>query len=123
LFVYEENYLTNARYSIESNVEEPKTTQDRRSEIMKSKTALFAALSQITGHPSWAEKGLKHPQISDETYGNKSYIYADFEGPVGWRTSRKVARQLEDLGFKAAALRGSTIEIQVAYFKGHHWDE
>lgn len=68
------------------------------------------------------EKGV-NPGWSNETYGKDSMIYLSWESPSE-RTEWE--NRLEDAGFKVHRRYwpgSSTSEIQVSYFKGHHWDE
>ena len=91
---------------------------------MKSKVALFAALDKFGKMPtmlSFVNMGLKHPKISDETYGKKSMIYIN-AGEV----RRELEAYLKGKGFKVFpeyAPQGGRLEVQVSYFKGWHWDE
>lgn len=87
---------------------------------MKSKTALFDALHEITGDKTYVEKGLAHPSISNETYGKKSYVYVHrmtaFAADV-------IAYELDIRGFEVDSRVKGRVDVRVSYFKGHHWDE
>jgi len=100
---------------------------------MKSKKELFKVLAELTGDLTFIME-LKHPAISNETYGRKSciYIYWDMIDKDFDRRNCEVT--LAHKGFKInwdygtwlGHLKddsGSTSEVTVAYFKGHHWDE
>jgi|WetSurSiteA1Bulk_404760.scaffolds.fasta_scaffold48747_2 hypothetical protein len=89
---------------------------------MKSKTALFAALAEITGDATFVTEGLRHHRVSDETFGRKSFIYLFAKKD----TRKQLYRELVNRGFKATLTDhrdDSPIDVQVSYFKGWHWDE
>jgi hypothetical protein len=89
---------------------------------MKSKKQLFEVLEKIIGQ----EFDLRTGGVSDETYGKKSFIYLwDVKDNFGVERE-KLELALEAEGFKVMRdyYPGSqTLEIQVSYFKGWHWDE
>jgi len=87
---------------------------------MKSKKALFEYLDAYYCHRT-PEYSLKHPNISDETYGRKSCIYIH----PGEEMHGNLKQSLNDSGFEVSRTYGGdhTIEVQVSYFKGYHWDE
>lgn len=104
---------------------------------MKSKTLLFALLETLSGtDPTFAhfvgigKEGLKHKQVSDETYGPHSMIYL-FWPHLNARNAGE--KTLADHGFrvspdycrKSGNCREDSprSEIQVSYFRGYHWDE
>lgn len=102
---------------------------------MHSKKKLFQHLQQLAEEqrstvPQFfehfdgvASKGLKHPKISNETYGPKSMIYITTYGP---KCRTWLERKLEAMGHKVQReyWPGSAVlEVQVSYFKGCHWDE
>jgi len=62
--------------------------------------------------------------VSDETYGDKSFLYFRCRNPS---VARDTAKILRDAGgkpnFKWCKDDPSLFEIQVSYFKGwHHWE-
>lgn len=90
---------------------------------MKSKKKLFAALDTYYGTTTFTRDGLKHCNISDETYGRMSCIYIT-------EPDRETLLHLQAVlirdGFKcneAYARSNPVIEVRVSYFKGYHWDE
>jgi hypothetical protein len=95
---------------------------------MKSKKALFEFLA-TRFNKTGVQLGAHG--ISDETYGRKSMIYL-WNIQEEWGVSRdEMDRILGVAGFKVNRrygrmdnkdLYGAT-EVQVSYFKGHHWDE
>jgi len=90
---------------------------------MKSKKKLFEALDKHFKTNRWSAKGLKHSNISDETYGRRSMIYVSLKTPD---ERDEVERLLKRDGFGVQSgywPDGPVAEIQVSYFKGHHWDE
>jgi len=95
---------------------------------MLSKKKLFAFLEDIASEvdpklAGVATEGLKHREISNETYGRKSMIYISWESPE----ARMIGEdRLEDEGFKVCrryAPGWATSEVQVSFFKGYHWNE
>ena len=98
----------------------------------KSKKLLFVDLAEIAATDSRfahfsdvADKGkrLKHPKVSDETYGKNSCIYL-YHGEAN--TRRALERLLEGRGHRvdrSYSSGGGTLEIEVSFFKGYHWDE
>ena len=89
---------------------------------MKSKKKLFAALDELAGTTEFSEKGLEHPKIMNETYGNQSCIYVSFDTP---ETRVQTERKLKAKGFavnKDYWPGSCTAEIRVSYFKGYKWD-
>lgn len=88
----------------------------------KSKKKLFEFMTNHTGDKSWQKDGLKHKQVSDETYGKDSRIYISFSSI---EEREKMENELEIQGFPVnrAYCKGYSIaEVQVSYFKGHNWD-
>ncbi|GAF72949.1 unnamed protein product [marine sediment metagenome] len=91
--------------------------------VLKSKKKLFETLERFrpTYFSGVVSKGLRHPKISNETYGQMSCIYiycADGESAI------IVKRELRISGFKINEYDPErAIEVHVSYFKGHHWDE
>ena len=86
-----------------------------------SKKKLFATLDKYIMTSTRFD--LNHPMISNETYGKKSCIYIHCTS-VGNKNS--LIDTLEAEGFKinsGYAPNSQTIEVQVSYFKGWHWDE
>ena len=91
---------------------------------MKSKTYLF---KQLAAHFNREDVRIGRHGIHDETYGPKSMIYL-FAIQRRWGVTRDdMARLLRLWGFKPNMRYGSpecdALEVQVSYFKGHHWDE
>lgn len=91
---------------------------------MHSKKKLFATLAEmnIPGFENIITLGLKHPRVSDETYGQMSCIYIRFASQT---ERRNIERELKKLGFRVHAdywPESSTAEVQVSYFKGWHYD-
>lgn len=90
---------------------------------MLSKKKLFEALDELHATDAYSKLGLKHHGISNETFGRKSCIYIHTES----NGNKKVLeRELEMDGFKVNpkyAPNSQTVEVQVSYFKGWHWDE
>jgi hypothetical protein len=86
---------------------------------MKSRKKLLETLIRL----NYVTPDTKVTQLRNETYGRKSMIYLDAPTPSdrqGWE------RALEREGFKVhrSYWPGSaTLEVQVSYFKGWHWDE
>mgnify|MGYP004405501667 CR=1 FL=1 len=61
--------------------------------------------------------------VSDETYGDKSFVYVN-SGSLPGRA--EMERILTRAGFKVIedySPASTCSEIQVSYFKGWHWDE
>lgn len=90
---------------------------------MLSKKKLFEALSEIMKDPTILELGLKHSRVCNETYGKKSCVYFTCDSP---EQRAVVEQQLHRRGFKVNFTYwriSPMIEVQVSYFKGHHWDE
>ena len=90
---------------------------------MLSKKKLFEALSEIMKDPTILELGLKHKRVNNETYGKKSCVYFTCDSP---EHRAVVESDLRRRGFKvnSSYWRESPMtEVQVSYFKGHHWDE
>lgn len=90
---------------------------------MKSKKRLFEL---IAGRFDKDGVRIGNYSIDDETYGNQSMIYF-FNIEKEWGISRKEFEWfLMDNGFKVN-LRywpgQDATEVQVSYFKGHHWNE
>jgi hypothetical protein len=85
---------------------------------------LFAFLDEVTqGKGRFQELGLKHPKISDETYGRESNIYIHTGSP---QARQLLEKKLKEAGFRVREdyYPGSgTVEVRVSYFKGFHWDE
>jgi hypothetical protein len=89
----------------------------------KSKKLLFAALTEITGDPQYAEKGLKAKGVGDETYGRDSRIYIHL---ADMAARQRVEWELERRGFKVHRSYWPghpTVEASVSYFKGWHHNE
>lgn len=96
----------------------------------KSKKLLFEDLSDIAKsdkrfahYADVSGLGLKHPKVSDETYGRNSCIYL-YHGES--TTRRDLEKLLEARGHRVDReyYAGSgTLEIEVSFFKGHHWNE
>jgi len=98
----------------------------------KSKELLFADLTEIAKNdPRFAhfmdvndkDKRLKHPKVSDETYGRNSCIYL-YHGEKN--TRRDLEKLLEARGHRVDRdyyLGSGTLEVEVSFFKGYHWDE
>ena len=98
----------------------------------KSKKLLFVDLAEIGQNDSrFAHfsdvdakgKRLKHPKVSDETYGKNSCIYL-YHGEKN--TRRALERLLEARGHRVDRdyyLGSGTLEVEVSFFKGYHWDE
>lgn len=62
-------------------------------------------------------------QVSDETYGPKSMLYIKC---LNVQDRFRLENFLESKGvriFKEYYPGSSVIELQVSYFKGHHWEE
>lgn len=97
----------------------------RKQARLFAKRKLFEWLEQ-NGGPAFdgvTQKGLNHPRISDETYGSKSMIYINWGSPA---ERKQMEPKLRDAGFpgnKKYSPGSSTSEVQVAWFKGWHWDE
>ena len=89
---------------------------------MKSKKQLFEVLEKIIGQKFDLSTG----GVSNETYGKKSCIYL-WDVVANYGVEReKLELALEAEGFKVNRqyyLGSQTLEIQVSYFKGWHWDE
>ena len=84
---------------------------------MKSKKKLFEALDRFFGTPE------HHSLLTcgNETFGKRSFIYVDGRG-----RRAELERFLTAEGFKVNPNYGrgtQTVEVQVSYFKGWHWDE
>lgn len=98
----------------------------------KSKKRLFEDLAEIAKSDSRfahftdvndKDKRLKHRKVSNETYGRNSCIYL-YHGDKG--TRRDLERLLEARGHRVDRgyyLGSGTLEVEVTYFKGFHWDE
>ena len=89
---------------------------------MKSKKQLFKDLQKLDPF-EFANVGLKHKRIANETYGKDSMIYVSWDS---FQQRREGELKLEQLGHKIHydyAQGSSRSEIQVTYFKGWHWDE
>lgn len=90
---------------------------------MKSKKKLFEALDQHFEDGCWAAKGLKHSNVSDETYGKRSMVYISFKTPKERKTVERILRN-DGFAVQSGYYPGSSIsEIQVSYFKGERWDD
>jgi len=92
-------------------------------EALKSKNKLFSLLDEFYNNKEYTRDKLKHPNISDETYGKKSMIYIHVRS---MDEREKLETELQDEGFpinKQYNKGQPTIEVQVSYFKGYHWDE
>ena len=90
---------------------------------VKSKTALFKLLSELTGK---TDIRIGKYSISDETYGRRSFLYF-YNIETEWGYSRKMFESLlTRWGFKCNPRwykEADATEVQVSYFKGYHWDE
>jgi len=90
---------------------------------MKSKKKLFAALDTHFKTTLWSAKGLKHSNVSDETYGRRSMVYISLKTPEERQTTERFLVR-EGFNVQSGYYPGSsTAEIQVSYFKGFHWNE
>lgn len=85
---------------------------------MKSKKKLFEFLNYYYGKKTI---DLESSIISNETYGNKSFIYIK----VAMGSDRTTLKnRLIKEGFKVSPNYGpDSLEVQVSYFKGWHWNE
>ena len=98
--------------------------------MRKSKKKLFEFLEELaesdvdfSSLKGIGAKGLKHPKVSNETYGRDSRIYitADTK-PARYKLERVLIKN----GFEVEReyFPGSSIvDVGVSYFKGWHWDE
>jgi len=93
---------------------------------LKSKEELFKVLDEVftsSGISScFSKQTLNHNLISDETYGDKSYVYVNCKHE---NVRRKIEAELEKKGFvmDLAYHPGSgIIAVNVSYFKGQNWD-
>jgi len=91
---------------------------------MQSKKKLFEYLDAYYCHrvAEYARDGLKHPNISDETYGRKSMVYVY----CGDEMRGNLLNSLIVNDFKVSRSYGKSfgaLEVQVSYFKGQrHWE-
>jgi hypothetical protein len=59
--------------------------------------------------------------VCDETYGSASFLYISCPTP---ETRVTFMKALKAKGFKCKARQDDrSVEVQVSYFKGWHWDE
>jgi hypothetical protein len=92
----------------------------------KSKKRLFADLADLAQDPMlslFADAGLKHPKVGNETYGRMSCIYLYTENVA---TRLHLERALSALGHRINSdyhPGSGTAEVVVSYFKGEHWDQ
>lgn len=90
---------------------------------MKSKKILFGLLEK---HFGVSGLDIGNHSISDETYGRLSMLYFYNINTV-WGMSRgDFENLLKGWGFKVNPRwfkEADATEVQVSYFKGHHWDE
>ena len=91
---------------------------------MKSKKSLFTLMSEVQPErfSTAPAEGLKHEFIGDETFGNESFIFLS----VLPNTRKRVELILKHQGYKVDkeySPSSDTIEVQVSYFKGWHWNE
>ena len=94
-------------------------------EGLLSRKKLYVALQELVGMGLEPRGTLpsSYTKLSNEIYGKKAMIYFTWKDEP---TRRKAERELENRGFKVHRryYPGSgTMEVQVSYFKGHHWDE
>lgn len=88
---------------------------------MRSKTRLFKDLARELGDPTYIDLGLKHPAISDETYGKMSCVYVYLADD---KEARTIGKHLKDLGHKINEYGiASVLEIHTSYFKGFQWND
>lgn len=91
---------------------------------LKSRKQLYKDLKDINRNIAkikWFPSS--YEDLSNEVYGKKAMIY------VTWDSSEDRERGEEELDRRGYKINyrynpaGSTSEVQVAYFKGWHWDE
>jgi len=85
---------------------------------MHSKKKLFKDLAEA----GFENPSLEAPEISDETYGRKSFIYINCRD-MDHRC--EIEEFLLDRGYKVSRPywpSAPRIEVQVSYFKGFHWN-
>ena len=99
--------------------------------MAKSKKQLFTDLETLVGSiltssfKDVSTLGLKHPEISNETYGRDSFIYINIPAGVNFAA---LEQKLQALGHKVEPNysrynNGKTVAVQVTYFKGYGWNK
>ena len=91
---------------------------------LQSKTKLFEILRVETEDEEF-RKGLSHPSIGNETYGRKSMVYVHWNLIPGFdRKSGEETLEAYGCNVNRRYWPGHEVsEVQVSYFKGHHWQE
>ena len=99
---------------------------------LPSRFTLFTALTEIKEDIPGIKLPKDAEKFCNEVYGRKACIYIDFDSV---EIRLKVENELEERGFKVnrrycapdrrlyIKKHWPVTEVQVAWFKGHHWDE
>lgn len=95
-----------------------------------SRKKLWGALVDLKSKHPTLKVPESHKDLSDEIFGKDAMIFLHFDT---METRRAIEDDLEERGFKVNRRYCSTkgncpedtphAEVQVAYFKGWHWDE